>query len=81
MIGYLIHGKSLGERPIQSLIFQKYIQLIENHLPFEIMDDEGNLIEVFSLLDPCLNLFLGTSEYNSYVRESGLFQTIPTRFL
>ena len=36
------------------------------------MDDEGNLIEVFSLLNPCLNLFLGTSEYNSYVRESGL---------
>ena len=30
MIGYLIHGKSLGERPIQSLIFQKYIQPIRN---------------------------------------------------
>jgi hypothetical protein len=72
MIGYLIHGKSLGERPIQSLIFQKYIQLIESRLPFEVVDDEGNTIEVFSLLDPCLNLFLGTSEYNSYVRESGL---------
>lgn len=72
MIGYLIHGKSLGERPIQSLIFQKYIQLIESRLPFEVVDDEGHLIEVFSLLDPCLNLFLGTSEYNSYVRESGL---------
>ena len=36
------------------------------------MDDEGNLTEVYSLLDPCLNLFLGTSEYSSYVRESGL---------
>jgi len=72
MIGYLIHGKSIGERPIQSLIFQKYIQLIENQLPFEIMDDDGNLNEVFSLLDPGLNLFLGTSEYHAYVRESGL---------
>lgn len=72
MIGYLIHGKSIGERPIQSLIFQKYIQLIENKLPFEIVNDEGNVVEVFSLLDSGLNLFLGTSEYQAYVRESGL---------
>ena len=72
MIGYLIRGKSIGERPIQSMIFQKYIQLIENQLPFEIMDDDGNFIEVFSLLDSGLNLFLGTSEYHAYVRESGL---------
>lgn len=72
MINYLIHGKSLGERPIQSLIFQKYIQLMENRLPFEIVDDDGNLVEVFSLLDPCLNLFLGMSEFQGYVRESGL---------
>lgn len=72
MIGYLIHGKSLGERPIQSLIFQKYIQLIENRLPLHIVDDDGNLTEIFSLLDPALNLFLGMSEYEAYVRESGL---------
>jgi hypothetical protein len=72
MIGYLIHGKSLGERPIQSLIFQNYIQLIENKLPFKIEDDDGKLVEVFSLLDPGMNLFLGTSEFKSYVRESGI---------
>ena len=72
MIGYLIHGKSIGERPIQSLIFQTYIELIENRLPFEIFDEYGTLVEVFSLLDSGLNLFLGTSEYKGYVRESGL---------
>ncbi len=72
MIGYLIHGKSLGERPIQSLIFQKYIQLIENKIPFKISNDEGNIVEVFSLLDSGLNLFLGVSEYQAYVRESGI---------
>jgi len=72
MIGYLIHGKSIGERPIQSLIFQTYIELIENKLPFKIEDEDGNLVEIFSLLDSGLNLFLGTSEYNAYVRESGL---------
>jgi hypothetical protein len=72
MINYLIHGKSLGERPIQSLIFQKYIQLIENKLPFEIENDDGDLVEVFTLLDSHLNLFLGMSEYEAHVRESGL---------
>jgi hypothetical protein len=73
MISYLIHGKSLGERPIQSLIFQKYIQLVENNLPFTIdgEDGEDGESEVFSLLDSNLNLFLGTSEYQAYVRESG----------
>lgn len=70
MISYLIHGKSLGERPIQSLIFQKYVQLIENCLPFDIIDD-GEKVEVYSLLDSSLNLFLGMSEYQAYVRESG----------
>ena len=70
MISYLIHGKSLGERPIQSLIFQRYVQLIENCLPFNIID-EGENVEVYSLLDQSLNLFLGMSEYTAYVRESG----------
>ena len=70
MISYLIHGKSLGERPIQSLIFQKYIQLVENQLPF-IIDGEDGEDEVYSLLDPNLNLFLGMSEYQAHVRESG----------
>jgi hypothetical protein len=70
MISYLIRGKSLGERPIQSLIFQKYIQLIENSLPFDTINN-GTKVEVYSLLDQSLNLFLGTSEYQAYVRESG----------
>lgn len=72
MISYLIHGKSLGERPIQSLIFQKYIQLIENQLPFTVDDEDGEEGEVYSLLDSKLNLFLGMSEYHAHVKESGL---------
>lgn len=71
MIAYLIHGKALGERPIQSLIFQKYIRLLENRLPFNIYSEDGET-EVYSLLDPELNLFLGTSEFQALVRESGL---------
>ena len=70
MINYLIHGKSLGERPIQSLIFQKYIQLIEDCIPFNIITNEGK-VEIYSLLDSELNLFLGMSEFQAHVRESG----------
>lgn len=71
MISYLIHGKSLGERPIQSLIFQRYIQLVENNLPFAMDNEDGEETEVYSLLDSNLNLFLGMSEYQAHVRESG----------
>ena len=70
MINYLIHGKSIGERPIQSLIFQKYIQLIEDCIPFNIITTDGKS-EVYSLLDSELNLFLGMSEFQAHVRESG----------
>lgn len=73
MVGYLIHGKSLGERPIQCMIFQKYIEIIENTLPFEIITNEGR-VEVFSLLDPHLDLFLGISEYHSHVNYKGVIQ-------
>lgn len=71
MISYLIHGKSIGERPIQSQIFQKYIWLIENKLPLELIGKNGK-VEFLSLLDPELELFLGISEYNAFVRESGI---------
>jgi hypothetical protein len=70
MISYLIRGKSLGERPIQSLIFQKYVQLLENKLPFVVEGEDGEE-EIYSLLDPNLNLFLGMSEYQAHIRESG----------
>jgi hypothetical protein len=70
MLNYLINGKSLAERPIHSLIFQEYISLIENKLPFNIIGGDG-LTEVYSLLDPDLALFLGVSEFQSFVKESG----------
>lgn len=69
MINYLIHSKCKGDRPIQSLIFQKYIKLMENNIPFKISGPEG-VTEVFSLLDSNLNLFLGMSEYQAYVKEN-----------
>lgn len=70
MLNYLIYGKPVGERPVQSLIFQKYVQLIENNLPLEVRGEDG-LVEVYSLLDPNLGLFLGESKFTSHVRDSG----------
>ena len=68
MMNYLIHGnKAIGDRPIQSVIFQKYISLVENSLPMTINGEE-----VYSLLDKNLDIFLGESEFFAHVRESGL---------
>jgi hypothetical protein len=72
MMNYLIHGKSIGERPIQSTIFQKYIEIIENLLPLKVINEYGKSDEAFSLLDPGLDLFLGTSKFVGAVRESGI---------
>jgi hypothetical protein len=71
MINYLLHGKSIGEKPIQSQIFQKYISIIENQLPF-ILKVNGKEKEFFSLIDDGLNLFLGATDFISHVRESGI---------
>lgn len=66
MFSYLTRDKILGERPIQSIIFQRYIQLIENRLPIVLEDGS----EIYSLNDPKLELFLGVSEYQGFVKDS-----------
>ncbi len=67
MIHYLVHMRHTGDLPIQSVIFQEYIKLIENNLPFKIAKGKRTF-EIESLLDPNLNLFLGTSKYTATVR-------------
>lgn len=71
MINYLLHGKSVGEKPIQSQIFQKYISIIENQLPL-VLTVNGKEKEFFSLIDDGLDLFLGATDFISHVRESGI---------
>lgn len=71
MVSYLVHRKTPGELPIQSRIFQEFIRLIENELPISYIKG-GKTIEVESLLDPNLDLFLGLSEFTSIVRENGI---------
>jgi len=70
MIGYLVHKKSRTDFPLQSKIFQEYVSLVQESLPYYIK--KGNKeIEINSLLDPKLALFEGISKYEALVRADG----------
>lgn len=75
MVSYLVHLKHFGDSPIQSRIFQEYIRLIENNLPFVVRDHE-----VFSLQDPVLGIFLGVSKFEAEIDARGIISnnTIET---
>ena len=66
MVAYLARLRHSCELPIQSQIFQDFIRLIENALPFDIVK-HGVKIEVLSLQDPYLDLFLGISNFSELV--------------
>jgi hypothetical protein len=67
---YLTSNKRLIlEQPIQSMIFQKYIELIENRLPLMF-----NNKMIYSVLDSELELFLGQSEFETFVNSSGVIK-------
>lgn len=63
MVPYLVR-RQITDDPIQAPIFQEYIRLIENNLPLTI-NKNGRDIEVFSLSDPNLALFLGVSTFEA----------------
>lgn len=66
MILSYLNGKKLKEQATQTIIWQRYVKLIENQLPFTF---NGNTI--YSLLDKDLDLFVGTSEYEGIVNKNG----------
>lgn len=70
MVSYLVHRNHSGELPIQSRIFQEFISLVENSLPFEVYS-EGKIVEIYSLQDPRLDLFTGLSEFEADVLPDG----------
>jgi hypothetical protein len=75
MIRYLAHRKSIGDMPIQSQLFQEFIRLVRNAMPFTIRKFGYNY-EIYSLLDPGLDLFLGVSTFEARIGDGGL---IPNR--
>lgn len=77
MISYLVHMKH--NNPVQSKIFQEYISLIIDALPFSI-DKNSETFEIMSATDPELGLFYGESVFQTKVEPGGIIQnkTIET---
>lgn len=71
MVWYLVHQNRVGDSPIQSRIFQEYILLVQNALPFSVRYD-GKMHDIYSLQDPRLDLFTGTSEFEAIVKTNGI---------
>ncbi len=70
MVSYLVHQKQSADSPIQARIFQQYVRLIENELPFTI-ERRGEKIEIFSISDAELDLFSGSSTFDAFVNGNG----------
>jgi hypothetical protein len=67
MVSYLVHRKQSSDFPIQSRIFQEYIKLMEDALPYDIV--RGNdVYSVCSLTDPNIQLFSGVSEFEATIK-------------
>lgn len=79
MVSYLVHLKQNAEAPIQSRIFQEYVSLVENALPFTL-EKHGEPIEIISISDPYLGLFIGRSVFDATVKDNGIIpnNTIET---
>lgn len=73
MVSYLVHQKQTSEFPLQARIFQEYVSLVENYLPFTMTKGDAT-IDIVDLTDPNLSLFLGVSRYDAVVRSN---YTIP----
>lgn len=70
MVSYLVHLKQSADVPIQVRIFQEYIQLLENALPFTI-EKRGEKMDIISVSDPYLGLFTGLSVFEAVVKDNG----------
>lgn len=70
MVSYLVHLKQSTDVPIQVRIFQEYIELLENALPFTI-EKRGEKIDIISVSDPYLGLFTGLSVFDAVVKDNG----------
>jgi len=70
MIAYLVHQSYAGTIPIQSQIFQAYVRIVDNAIPFEIMPGRETF-EVYSLQDENLDVFHGLSKYEAVVDDEG----------
>lgn len=73
MVSYLVHRKQNADFPLQAKIFQEYVGLIQDSLPYTF-NQNGKEYEIVSLLDPKISLFDGISVFDAVVRSD---YTIP----
>lgn len=66
MINYLLFQQNTLNFPIQSIIFQEYIAILQEHMPFSFVEN-GLKYYVVDYLDPNLNLFDGISIFDSII--------------
>jgi len=79
MVSYLVRHNHGGDLPIQSRIFQEFIDIVEDSLPLKVVH-QGEVVEVYSLQDPRLDLFTGLSEFKSFVKPDGTIPNMTKEF-
>jgi hypothetical protein len=73
MVSYLVHQKQTADFPLQSRIFQEYVKIIKDSLPYTIHKSKESY-DVFSLTDPRISLFEGISVFDATITDN---YTIP----
>jgi hypothetical protein len=66
MSSYLLDGGQNKDTPIQSLIFQKFVDMMDKKLPI-IFFSKGNKVEINSLLDDRLHIFNGKRKFINFI--------------
>lgn len=79
MVSYLVHQKQHADFPVQSKIFQEYVMLIGDSLPFSI-EKNGEEHEILSISDPELGIFIGESVFTNEVKAGNIItnKTVET---
>lgn len=80
MVSYLVHLRQSADFPIQARIFQMYVTLTENALPFTL-ERYGEEVDILSISDPNLGIFKdGISTFDGDVNAKGVISnnTIET---
>lgn len=72
MVSYLVHRNTI-DLPIQANIFQEYVSIIKNSLPYTIQYSNRKH-DVLSLTDPKISLFNGKTKFSAIVRNDN---TVP----
>jgi hypothetical protein len=78
MVNYLFN-KNNGYSGFQAKVFQEYIRLLEESLPFSFKKNK-QIYTVNSLLDDNLNIFDGISNFTGLVSDKGIIKNSTTEF-